>query len=340
MKSLRIGFILLIFVANLVKAQDPQRSQYYAIPLELNPAYVGTSEFFSSYLNYRVQYPSFVKPWTSYHFAGDYHFQKTRRGIGLSLNSFNSGPGNLRNTAFSLMYSTGVALNRKLNLRMGLKAGLINRRIGIGDLVFADQLNAKGQVNGASAEPIEDGANVIVPSVGAGLLMYHENYWLGFAADHLNNPDQSFTGEKSNLPPRFVIHTGYKFGFLNSRGRVKKSLKEFSMSPMMQYKMQGPSQQFDIGIHTIFEPLLIGVWYRGIPLPSFEREGIVNQDALSFLFGLKLDNFRFHYSYDLGIGSLANNNRGAHELTISLKFAFYKNGILKSYPKMLPMPVF
>ncbi len=336
-KNLILPFLLFASLKTL--AQDPQRSQYYAIPLELNPAYAGTSKFFSTFLNYRVQYPSLENEFVSYNFSGDYHIKNTNSGVGLSYNDDNFGEGVFKSNSVSLMFSSGVELNQKFSLRFGLRGGLIVRSIGFSDLVYADQLDASGNVAGPSAEDINDAGRKTIPTVGTGAILFHKKYWFGLVGDHLNNPDQSFITNESKLPARIIFHAGYKFPFINARGRVKKGLKEVSLSPMMQYKMQGPSHQWDVGAHLIAEPLMFGVWYRGLPLPSFERSDITNQDALIFLAGLKMDDFRFSYSYDIGIGALNNSNGGAHEITLSLRFGFYKWGIVKTYPKMLPMPI-
>ncbi|MEQ8358707.1 MAG: PorP/SprF family type IX secretion system membrane protein [Cytophagales bacterium] len=338
-KNLSRSLAIILVISLNAFAQDPQRSQYYAIPMELNPAYVGTSKFFSAFINYRVQYPSLENEFISYNFSGDYHIKNTNSGIGLSINDDNFGDGIVRSSSFATMFSTGVELNQKYSLRFGLKAGLIVRSIGFSDLIYADQLDASGNVSGPSSENFEDFGRKTMASVGSGAVLFHENYWVGIAGDHLNNPDQSFITNESKLPAKIVFHGGYKFAFINANGRVKKGLKEVSLSPMMQYKLQGPSHQWDIGAHLIAEPVIFGVWYRGIPLPSFERSDILNQDAIIFIAGLKMDEFRFSYSYDLGIGPLYNSNGGAHEITLSLRFGFYKWGIIKSYPKMLPMPI-
>lgn len=341
-KTFRLVFLSLVFliILNDAKSQDIQRSQYYAIPIELNPAYAGTADFFSAFLNYRVQYPRLENEWVAYNFSGEYHIKNTNSGVGLSFNDDNFGDGIVRSTAISTAFATGLELNQKYNIRFGLRGGIISKRIAFDELIYADQLDPSGNVIGPSAENLGDAGNMVIPTVGAGAILFHEKYWFGLAGDHLNNPDQSFITDVSKLQTRLIVHTGYKFAFINARGRVKKELREVSLSPMMQYKLQGPSHQLDVGAHLIAEPFLFGIWYRGIPLPSFEREGISNQDAVIFLLGLKMDELRFSYSYDIGIGELHNSNGGSHEITLALKFGFYKWGIRKSYPKMLPMPIF
>ncbi len=320
-------------------SQDAQRSQYYAIPLDLNPAYTGTSDFFSAYINYRVQYPGLQNEFVSYNFSGDYHFKNRNSGVGLSINDDQFGEGIFSTTSIQMMFANGVDLNQKLNLRFGLRGGLLFRRIGFSDLIYGDQINGNGTISGISAENVDEVGRITIPTIGTGLALFHEKYWFGIAGDHLNTPTQSLISNESKLPTKLVFHAGYKFGFINARGRVKKGLKEVSISPMAQYKIQGPVQQFDIGVHFIAEPVMFGIWYRGLPLPGFEKINIVNNDALIAMIGLKMDEFRFYYSYDVGISALHNSNGGAHEITMSYRFGFYKNGIIKTYPKMLPMPI-
>jgi hypothetical protein len=82
------------------------------------------------------------------------------------------------------------------------------------------------------------------------------------------------------------------------------------------FKHQGPYNQLDLGVYWFKNPLVLGVWYRGIP-PFNSQRG----DAFILLLGYKTKNFNIGYSYDVTISNLIGQTVGSHELSMSLKFA-------------------
>ena len=111
------------------------------------------------------------------------------------------------------------------------------------------------------------------------LELRHQARTLGVAAHHLNEPDQSLlesplltNQQLSALPMRLSIHGGYKI--IIGQGPLRKDLTytraERSLTPVFQYKSQGPFDILDVGAYLHLEPINLGVWYRGYPLKKFE----------------------------------------------------------------------
>ena len=61
-----LGFLVLLL--NYTHAQDPVFSQFYATPMQLNPAFAGTTYAPRITLNYRNQWPSWPNAYTTYAF--------------------------------------------------------------------------------------------------------------------------------------------------------------------------------------------------------------------------------------------------------------------------------
>ena len=59
---------------------------------------------------------------------------------------------------------------------------------------------------------------------------------------------------------------------------------ERSITPNFQYQRQGEFDQLDIGTYLTVEPLVFGLWYRGIPIQE-EFPGFNDKESLIFLGG-------------------------------------------------------
>ncbi|MBC7570814.1 MAG: type IX secretion system membrane protein PorP/SprF [Spirosoma sp.] len=65
-----------------------------------------------------------------------------------------------------------------------------------------------------------------------------------------------------------------------------------------------------MGLNLTYSPIMIGLWYRGIPIRQFDKT--FQNDALVGLMALQFDTFMVQYSYDItGISSAIRHGRGA-----------------------------
>ncbi len=119
-----------------------------------------------------------------------------------------------------------------------------------------------------------------------GGLFYSQNAWIGASAFHITQPNQSVVGGNDRLPMKVSVHAGYKFFF--TEGTMKTGMyavpQERSIAPVAQYRHQGQWDQMDLGMYFTLEPLVLGLWYRGIPFK--EVNGFANNESLVLLIGL------------------------------------------------------
>jgi len=115
------------FVACLLSfsavGQDIQLTQFYASPLYLNPAFAGANVCSRFTTNYRNQWPSIKKAYTTYAVSFDHSLPKLNSGIGILATNDIAGTGGLRTTSFSGLYSYEAWINRKMAVRAGVQAG-------------------------------------------------------------------------------------------------------------------------------------------------------------------------------------------------------------------------
>ncbi len=318
-------FLLIILTQFKVVAQDSQFSQFYASPLYLAPSFAGSTDGDRIAANYRSQWPALTKAFQTYALSYDHYFPHLNSGVGLLLYREQAGASNLATTDIGLAYSYKFQLRSGWRVSPGLSFFYTQRSLDFNDLLFGDDLETP-DTDGTSEIPILENKSDIDASFS--VLAFNKNYWLGFTWDRMLKPNRSLTGGISQDPFKFSIYGGTKFTIFD---RYNWSSGQ-SLSPSFLFKMQDQYSQLDLGLYWYQMPLVIGIWYRGIPV--FKE--LTSNDALAFLVGFKIDQFNIGYSYDLTISKLVGFTGGSHE--ISVIFQFNQGVTQREKQKMIPCP--
>jgi len=319
------AFFLIIFCCASALAQDPQFSQFYANPLYLNPAMAGSSLATRVTANYRHQWPSLDANYITYSASVDTYLPRINSGIGLIVMRDQQAFARYNSIDIGAQYSYQLQISQRVAARGGIQFSYVNRSINYFGLTFGDQFDNTGQINPVSSDQFAQNPNPAALNylnVSAGGLVFTGRSWLGISANNLTRPDQSFIGNASPLPVRFSVHGGVKIPMDdNTRAGLaeSKTAPERSISPAFNYKAQGKFDQLDVGVYLTYEPVVFGLWYRGLPIKQYEV-GINNNDALVFLVGFKQGGLSVGYSYDLTVSNLGPSTGGAHELSLSYEF--------------------
>lgn len=306
--------------------QDPQFSQVYASPLYLNPALAGDTPDNRMALTYRNQYSAIENGYSSYIASYDHSLSKINSGIGASFIHDRTGTNGHRVNGLSVAYSYDVKINRSSGFKAGMNVGYFFRSFDKGDFVFTDQL-----IRGGNVESLENGLNNSTSYVdlGSGILYYNEFLWAGIAATHLNTPNISLIDQDERLARKFSIHAGVKV--FSHRDDFAKELS--SLRIVGQYKIQDNFHQLDLGAYYNFQPLVIGVFYRGLPIvnPS-------NNESIIMMLGIEhKDYLRIAYSYDLNISKIGVKTGGSHEISLIYEWTSKKR---TNYSKRVACPRF
>lgn len=310
--------ILIVFLSLKAHAQDPQFSQYYSAPLILNPAMTGTAECYRAGLNARTQWTGL--PGGAFNTASvfvDLNYPDMRSGFGILALHDNIGTPRMASNEISGFYSYMVPVSKLINFRLGLQGNYVSRSLNYSRLVFEDQFTGTVVTSPNSQDPMTQYTHVRYADFSAGALIFGEDtYWLGFSAHHLNRPHDGFYKD-SRLPIKFSLHGGYNF-YVNKRpGRSKDEATR--LIPTFMYKTQDKFDQLDVGIYFIKSYLLLGAWYRGIPVKKDFK--ILNRDAINLQIGIRYNDFSFTYSYDFTISRLSiRNTHGSHEISMIYLF--------------------
>ena len=310
---------LIFFCSMQVHAQDPQYSQTYANALYLCPAFAGAEQNTRAIFATRYQWPGLDASFVSNTLSIDHYIDRYKSGIGLIATSDLSTAAQLHSNEIGLIYAFQAELSKKIIFRPALQLSYVNRSLNFNSLTFGSQYTDDGYIGGSSNEPYS-ASTVSYLDVSAGGLLYSEKFWIGISTHHLNTPEQSFIKGQSELPMKTSFFGGYKFSLTSEwNKKYVKPDEEKSITPTVLYKMQGKSDQLDIGLYGRYNALVVGMWYRGIPVKVFKPEKM-NNEAVILLIGFIYKGFNMGYSYDYTISKLAGMSGGAHELTLSYGF--------------------
>lgn len=307
---------ILFSQARTVRAQDPQFSQYYAAPLYLNPGLVGINQKGRMGINYRTQWPNIDANFETFSAYIDYHFEDYFSSGGLLFTRDREGIAGLQSTTIALQYAYQFQLNYEWTFRPGVEGAYYIRNLNFDKLTFGDQFDESGLVNPTSGEVFDTGLNARFFDLSFGGILYNPSIWIGSSLHHVTEPNQSITGEEAPLPRRFSLHGGYRLR-LNPRLQSSKS-RERSVTPSFNYRAQGEFDQLDLGAYLTLQPILVGLWYRGLPIKNLDN--IANNESLIFMLGLQSKRTTFGYSFDYTLSDLGIGTGGAHEVSIVYSF--------------------
>ncbi len=288
-------FIIANIVSLLARSQDPIFTQFYANPLYLNPAFAGSHICPRVCMNYRNQWPNLSGTYVTYSSSFDKYFTNLAGGIGLLVTSDDQARGTLRTTTASFIYSYLIEVNRTFHIRAAMQATYFQKKLDRGRLNFGDMIDARRGFVWNTSE--------IVPSAiktnadfSAGILASDRNYFFGFAAHHITQPDEGLMGV-SRLPTRFTAHAGGRFELEPRSGQY--------LSPNILFQSQGKFMQLNLGIYYTKDVFVAGLWYR-------------TGDAVIAMVGLQNTFFKFGYSYDVTVSKLSGNTAGSHEISLQV----------------------
>lgn len=329
------ALLLSVVFCTQLKAQDPRFSQFYAAPLELNPAMIGVYEGkFRATANYRELYTSILSdnPFRTIAASFDMRFNVAKGdyvGVGVSalrdevgISNYNRVRGNIGASYLKQLGGGRYATNTQY-LVAGAQVGVGQRGFDFGKLWFTNQFDTEQAVIdfGASTGENFDNQNTdTYLDFNAGLLWYivfeeNRSIYFGAAAYHLNNPNISFLNDSDEiLHTRYVAHAGGELPFNDN----------LSILPAIAIMTQNQSMSTTLGANFRYRnrdwrevAIRIGGWVHIVN----QLDSGVGMDAFIIAAILETEKVNFGINYDITASSLstANNARGAFELSVVFK---------------------
>jgi type IX secretion system PorP/SprF family membrane protein len=323
MKNIKyIILIIYVAVANHTSGQDPNFSQFFSSPLNINPALTGhINNDWRVIANFRDQWIGPASPYVTGTISHD-------RKIFQNKTLFDDGDdGNYGGIGGMFMYdqamagivkSTYASLNGAYSVRLsgdqvthrvaaGFGIAYGNRAVDFSKLNFEEQFNEAGfDMNMPSKEEALSNMKPYI-SLNAGLLYNiateRSNFDLGVAGFHLNNPKQTFLQDRNQtLAMRKVIHANYE--------TYLSDIVVLNTNAI--YQWQDEAYYYSLGgafgyILPTEETTIVnaGLWYW-------------SQNAFTPYLGLVYGNMQFGASYDFTISSLRDTRRKPNTWEISI----------------------
>ncbi len=305
-----------LLASQVVKAQDPHFSQFFASPLTLNPAFTG--KFNGTWrlaANHRDQWPSIPKAYVTTSASLDFPILKGRIpekdvfGVGVSGLTDASANGLLKLNygSVSMSYHKALDENGYSSIGAGFQATYSSLGLARDKLTFSDMLTQNG-FTGPTSEVIQ-GSNKNYFDINAGLLYSgstngQNNFYLGASMYHINRPKVGFQDNNWFLSGRISAHGGGSFplsdlltlhasAIYQVQNKASETILGAAIAANLSQDAEKPSA------------IYIGSWIR-------------LNDAIVPYLGLEFGGLRVGISYDFNISSLkaATQSRGGSEFSV------------------------
>ncbi|MFY7991026.1 MAG: type IX secretion system membrane protein PorP/SprF [Fluviicola sp.] len=302
MKNVKFLVILscLLSTSNLM-AQDPTFTQFYANPLYLNPAFAGSHGCPRFSLNYRNEWPSLSGNYVTYSASYDQYFKNISGGFGVLATHDQQGKGTINTSMLGLIYSYHLKVNRKFAMLFGARAAWYQKFLDWDKLTFGDMIDPRRGFIYSTGDQRRGGSRGFFDA-SAGFVGYSKHFFFGFAAHHLNRPNESVIIGNSPMPMRFTGHIGAEIP-LGSQSKYSNST---SIMPNIIYQYQQGFQEINIGTYVKYGSFNAGAWFR-------------NRDAFILTIGINTGTFKVGYSYDVTVSRLNNGvSGGSHEVSLGI----------------------
>ncbi len=319
MLKIWFNLFLIVLSVSFCQAQDLIFSQFHAVPAQINPALVGTTEAPKFVVGYRNRAPAWPNAFVSSVAYYDQYVDRINSGIGIGVFHDRHGEGVWQVNGISAFYTYNAAIKRTMGFRIGIEGGIRQEVLDYDQLIFFDQLHPEtGAVwpNGqrvSSAEVPPTGNNIVNADISAGISFYHSRFYAGFSAKHLSTPDFNFLQRNDLVDYGIDIRLSAQLGIDIPLETAYGGKVESFISPYFLWVKQGGAGQFNGGVFGGGEKFYGGVWYRYAES---------NSDALIAMIGMRAGMFKIGYSYDYILSELSNElTGGAHEITVTLNFS-------------------
>lgn len=283
-----------------VKAQDIHFSQFFAVPMWLNPAMTGfIPTCWRVALIGRQQWRSVMQPYNTVGLSGEMSFPVEGADGVMGAGALvvrdwaGDGPyvqqGGLLSVSFRK--STGNRLN-PTTISGGLQAEVFAHSVDKSKLVFPDQYDwESGDFSLPTAAAVKGSSLLVGVNVGVfGVVPLSPDFSLygGVTGFHLNQPRVSLASSGYGYPMKFVVHSGARYNLENLSVlpnvffAYQRKAMEITMGGSVEYEISSISEQFLSG----------GLYYRVM-------------DAMMLMVGGGIGGLTGGIAVDLNIGPLS-----------------------------------
>jgi len=338
-KSLLILAIVLgaMCQTSSLKAQDEHFSQFYALPMHMNPALTGAYDgTYRISMVYRSQWGNaFDTPFKTVAVGGDTRLNmrirkaKTKDHIGIGLFFINDEVAEFQASTNKLSgyaaYHKHLGDKKRSYLSAGMKMGIIQRNITYGNLTFEDQFNQVNEYDLPTSEhlpPNNFGVMDLSTGINYSLDLDKSSIYIGVGYHHFTEPNFSFF-DKLDPPPSGVDVSQQLDSKVVAHFSLDRKLNyEMSLQPRIVFQQQGIHNQLDLGSNLQFTfesrntAVIFGLWFTAVnDLDNLHLENITP------LIGLRQKQFVLGLSYDVHLRDTFQSPFGYNSFELTFRFS-------------------
>ena len=331
--------LCILAIASIGHSQDEHFSQFYALPIHMNPAMTGAYDgtYRLTAIN-RDQWSNTLEtPFRTFAAGGDTRIDvkirqratKDKIGVGLFFISDQVSRFQANTNKLSSYFAYHKRLGDKnvSYLGAGVKLGIIQRNINYDNLTFEDEFNqidAFDQLTSEFLPPNNFGNFDASVGINYYLQMPKSSYYVGVALHHFNTPSFSYfrnIGE-TNLNPNTDISQTLESKIVAHLSMDRRLSYTIALQPRLVYQKQGEQNQLDLGTNIEYtlksrnNAIIFGLWLTAInDLDSAHHENITP------LLGLRHKRFILGLSYDVHLRDVFDSTFGYNTFEVSIRFS-------------------
>lgn len=308
-------FVVIFFLLaapQFVSAQDAYFSQFFINQLYYNPAFAGFNKDPEILLSYRNYLLASQTTYLTYGASYNQYLDAVHGGVGLQLMRDQQGSGIFNKTSIDAMYAYHLKMNRFFSLQAGFQVSYMMKNFDNSNLILPDMFNpSTGDFIPTQAPVASYHKNF--PDFSLGILGMAPNFYMGFSAHHVTEPNEAFdAGQTTRLSRKYTFITGMTIPLKN----IRYGKEVVTLNPALLFQNEKSFQQLNYGLLIKFSPLSAGIWAREDKDLSF--------NSLIFSIGYNQDFYEINYSYDMAVSSIKRANFAVHEVTFRIKFKYNK----------------
>jgi len=316
-KVLAAVLLATISITAAFAQQDAQYTQFMYNKLPQNAAYTGSREGLSIRALYRDQWASKKgnsidgAPKTTT-FSIHSPLKKDASAIGFFF--VNDRLGLEQKNQFNATYAYRVSLGKKVKLSIGVNAGILWYKLNVTDAIIVNPNDDKYLKN----------INAILPDVGAGLYIYHENFYFGASVPNFIKSKLSNKGDDVSDAKR-TSHVVLMAGGMVPLG------KHVKIRPQAQYSylasvVQKVPHTFDFNVSLLlYDRVNIGVQYHTTFGNKNNEVKLTNPSSFNAMVEFwPTKQIMIGYSYDYTLSKLSSINSGTHEIILGYDLKYKK----------------
>jgi type IX secretion system PorP/SprF family membrane protein len=327
-KHIRLYMVCLLALSVIrTWGQDTYFTQFQNVPIYYNPAYAGLYTGIRARFGFRDQWPALPYDFKAYHFCADIGERNLpgSGGLALTLNTDNEGLAFIKNLNLGLNVAVRIPFTANAVGQLGFKVAWLQKKVNWDEFVFSDELDERYGNIFQSGFQRPDKNVINMPDFGVGGIVQFANEDgslsgnVGFAVDHLFEPDQSFIQTaKAPIPRKYVGHLDFVYAIGSSSGFNQVQEDALKLNPGIIYQAQSGLNAFQVGMNLTKYGVYLGLWYK-TAFGSYANNSLAMLGGYRYVFADNIG-IRFTYSYDMQLSGDLMGTGGAHEVTLVLDF--------------------